>query len=48
VLTGPGVNATTVGQITLGNFFNHTTFETGRQPIADTHHINASGVLVEN
>jgi hypothetical protein len=39
LLTG-AVNATTIGQITLGSFTN-----TGA-PIADTHHINASGELV--
>ena len=45
VLTGPGVNATTVGQITLGNFIPGLG---APQPITDTHRVNASGVLVEN
>ena len=47
-LIGPGVDAASVARISLGNFVTNTTGEAGRQPITDTHHINASGVVVEN
>ncbi|MCL2412316.1 MAG: hypothetical protein FWC97_11815, partial [Treponema sp.] len=48
VLTGPGVNAANIARIPLGNFVTSTASEEGRRPIADTHHINAEGVLVVN
>ena len=44
VLTGAGVNAATVGQITLDNFKASTVGVT--QAISGTHVIDASGVLV--
>ena len=47
VLTGSGVNAANIARIPLGNFVSSTASEAGMQPIT-THHINASGVLVEN
>ena len=43
VLTGVGVNAASVGRITLGYFLSVTAFDT--QPISATHEINTSGVL---
>jgi len=48
VLTGPGVNAANIARITLGNFVTSTASEEGGRLIADTHHINAEGVLVVN
>ena len=43
-----GLHAANVARIPLGDFVSATTTEAGRQPIAPTHHINASGVLVVN
>ena len=45
MLLGAGVNATTVGQITLGNFVSAAAALSFTQAISPTHQINASGVL---